>query len=183
MDPQNLSDEYVNATEAVENRLMIRGFIERHSDQILDALEEAAQKTQEQDRFLDEAIPVIDSVIHVGSSRKDYMNARRWASEERRAPEPDKWLTLLTFVYIAHKGYSERSKDFAEARAWGTIMSSVETLLKEDAAKRAGQEATTAGPSPESKNVGVSAKVNNSGRSPPQGRAQDRVSTIDDGQR
>jgi hypothetical protein len=167
MNSQQVTDEYTNATEAVKDRLRIGDFIDRHSNHILNELEEAADKTQTQDEFLAKVLPLIESVIMVGSSRSDYMNAQRWASKERRAPEPDKWLTLLTFVYIAHKGYSERSKDFAEARAWGTIMSSVETLLKEDAAKRAGQEATTAAPSPESKNVGVSAKVNNSGRSQP----------------
>jgi hypothetical protein len=138
MNSQHSTDECVNATEAVEKRLGIRDFIKRHSDQILDALEEAAERTQGQDRFLDEALRVIDSVIHVGSSRKDYMNARRWASEERLASEPDKWLTLLTFVYVARKGLSERSEDLAKASIWNTIISAVGTLLREDAAKRTG---------------------------------------------
>ena len=138
MDPQNLSDEHINAVasqavEAVEQRLKIGDFIGRHFGQIVDGLEEAADEPHRKDRFLDDALPVIDSVIHVGSSRENYMNALPWAKQTNA--DPDRWLTLLTFVYIVRKAVSECSKGLTKGRIWSEIESSVATLLRESTAK------------------------------------------------
>ncbi len=144
MNSQRLTDEYVNAIEAVEDRLKIGDFIERHPNQILNELEEAAQETETQEEFLAKALPFIDSVIQVASGRNDYMNALQWAKGKRPAVEPHRWLIRLTLVYIVRKGLSERSEDVAKRGIWNTIISRVGAFLKDDAAK----ESAAGTPSP-----------------------------------
>ena len=130
MAPHRIIDQYaVAATEAVRDRLKIEDFIERHSDQILDDLQESAEKTPDDNKELSEKVlPIIDSVIHVGSNRNDYIDALAWAKELEWAKEmpaaPDGRLTLLTLVYIVRKALDESR----EESIWKRIANMVEDL-------------------------------------------------------
>lgn len=121
------------AAEAVGDRLKIEDFIDRHFNQILDNLQESAEKSSNKENtsfnetFIQAALPIIDSVIHVGSSRDNYMEAQKWAqksSQEMRL-EPVRWLTLLTFLHIILMACAKRP----ERSIWERIENAVEGLL------------------------------------------------------
>lgn len=124
------------ATEAVRDQLKIGSFIERHSTQILDDLQQSAEEVRDgndevfRKAFIDRALPTIDSVIHVGSSRDNYVHAKTWVKEKRpefdsMPAEPGRRLTLLTFVYIVCLALDKHT----EERTWERIGNVVVDLL------------------------------------------------------
>jgi len=145
MYPHEMTDKYAKAaTKAVKDHLKIKDFIERHSNQILGDLQKSAEEMRDKNTesfkiaFIEKALPTIDSVIHVGSSRDDYINAMTWAKENHTElyeipPEPGKWLTLLTFVYIVRLAFDEH----LEKNTWERIRDAVESLLPNSGFKTA----------------------------------------------
>ncbi len=148
MDFLSLSTESIQATatQAVESKLKIKDFIERHSDEILDELEISAEKARQDVEFLADAFPTVASVVHVGSKRNDYLNTLQWAKGKVDTPDADSAITALTFLYLVHRGLSERAHDSAKLETWNTIKSWVNALLGQNTGDKGGPTAAARSP-------------------------------------
>jgi len=125
------------AREAVESWLDLAGFIDLHKSGIYKKLEECDKlatqtQTREGQTFLSESLPLISSIIHVGSSRGNFTRAANLIKENWPDADPAVLLSAFTFMYIVSKredslGVSLRNN--RKRAVWDRISRSVDTLI------------------------------------------------------
>jgi len=57
--------------------------------------------------FVAQSLPLIDGVIHVGSSRDHFDDAARWVQRQSPHIEPDSLLSTLVLLYIMEQGLQD----------------------------------------------------------------------------
>ena len=129
--------QFDKAKEAVEHWLGLGAFIELNKSGICKRLEEydklaAGAESNEGQGFFTQSLPLINSIIHVGSSRINLEMATERIKERWPDADPAFWLSALTFIYIVGKhedllGASLRSKK--KRAVWDRICRHAEDLI------------------------------------------------------
>ncbi len=132
-------------SRAVENYLNLGDFFRRHRDHILDKLEEcdsvAQQAEKNQDMiFFAESLPIINGLIHVGTTREELNKAIEWVKQNwGDKVDPLIVLSALTFIYVAETGAALAENPSTEAGAkvrdrevWNRINARVKKLTHND---------------------------------------------------
>jgi hypothetical protein len=116
---------------AVEEELQVQEFFQAHREQIFRKLEECDQIAENAPIngdmiFIAESLPLINSIIHVGSDRATLARASNWV-RETWGDEADPLIVLsaLLFIYVANKGAEEKGND----ETWKRIHERVEKLM------------------------------------------------------
>ena len=134
-----------DSSRAVENYLNLGDFFRRHRDHILDKLEEcdsvAQQAEKNQDMiFFAESLPIINGLIHVGTTREELNKAIEWVKQNwGDKVDPLIVLSALTFIYVAETGAALAENPPTEAGAkvrdrvvWNRINARVKKLTHND---------------------------------------------------
>lgn len=136
-DAENARKEAISIY-AVEEELKVKKFFEVHREAIYKKLEEcdeiAAHAPTNTDMiFIAESLPIINSIIHVGSDRKTLGEASSWV-RDTWGDEADPLIVLsaLLFIYVANKGAEENLED----PVWRRIHRRVQKLLVKDTEPR-----------------------------------------------
>jgi hypothetical protein len=91
-------------------------FISRHRTHIYDCLENSARSVSPESPplvFFAESLPLVSSIIHVGSTRVSYELAKRWVTSgplKSPAGSEASVLSALTFTYLVDEGYKHSRK-------------------------------------------------------------------------
>jgi len=126
-----------DAAIAAELKLNVEQFFADHKDQIYKRLEECdeiARKaaSKRELMFIAEGLPIINSFIHVGSSRADLNASFEWVTRFWGIDaDPFVVLSALIFIWIANKGVKEFRDDPDETKraTWNRIRERVERLI------------------------------------------------------
>jgi len=126
-----------DAAIAAELKLNVEQFFSDHKDQIYKRLEECdeiARKaaSKRELMFIAEGLPIVNSFIHVGSSRADLNASIEWVTRFWGIDsDPFVVLSALIFIWIANKGVKEFRDDPDETKraTWNRIRERVERLL------------------------------------------------------
>jgi hypothetical protein len=122
----------------MEKLLDVREFFLTHKERIYDRLEECDRiaknaVTNADMLFFAESLPIINGIIHVGSTREELNKATDWVREnwEGQEAQPRIVLSALLFRYVTKEG----AKEFADSTiqrkktAWHRINDRVSRLL------------------------------------------------------
>jgi hypothetical protein len=120
------------STFAVEEKLQVKEFFETHKKQIFERLKESdsiaqAAPTNSKMTFIAESLPIIHSIIQVGTSRSTLHQASQWV-RDTWGPDTDPLITLsaLLFIYVADQGAAENEGD----EVWKRINDRVQKLMR-----------------------------------------------------
>ncbi|HJU56226.1 MAG TPA: hypothetical protein VJ715_16710 [Pyrinomonadaceae bacterium] len=122
----------------MERLLDVREFFLAHKDRIYSKLEDCDQIakraiTNTDMLFFAESLPIINGIIHVGSTREDLNKATEWVREnwEGSAAQPRIVLSALLFHYVTKEGVKEftDSTDQSKRITWSRIDERVGRLL------------------------------------------------------
>jgi hypothetical protein len=145
MHKQPETTEFEKPRIAVEDKLKVKDFIERHIDGILDRIEHSYLNSKDEPAghltFIAECLPIVSFVVHVGSSRGDFKAATEWVHETLPDADPGSVLSALTFIYLVAQGrkrysgndetasVSEKEKRAKKRDNWEAIHARVQDLL------------------------------------------------------
>jgi hypothetical protein len=134
-----------DSSRAVENYLNLGDFFKRHRDHILDKLEDsdaAAQRVEKnQDMiFFAESLPIINGLIHVGTTREELNKAIDWVKQNwGDKVDPLIVLSALTFIYVAETGAElaenppqDKDAKMRDKEVWKRINARVKKLAHND---------------------------------------------------
>jgi hypothetical protein len=130
----NEAKKQADARHAAENELEIKRFFEEHKGQIYEKLKDcdkfALQAGPQSDMiFVAESLPIINGIIHVGSTRQRLTEANKWVRETwGESADPLIILSALVFVYVVEEG-AKQFKGTAEQPVWDRIQGRVKKLL------------------------------------------------------
>lgn len=120
------------STFAVVEELEVKEFFETHKEQIFARLEECdriaqAAPTNSSMTFIAESLPIIHSIIQVGTNRPTLHRASQWV-RDTWGDETDPLITLsaLLFIYVANEGAKEKKGD----EGWERINERVQKLMR-----------------------------------------------------
>lgn len=129
------------AATAVEY-LNIKKFLGDHGETIYSRLEECESYAKKADfnndmMFIALALPVINGIIHVASTRGDLSRATEWVVREwsigPKEPIPEKVpiLSALTLIYIVAMGWKTYNRQAGKGEIWESIRDRVQKLSTE----------------------------------------------------
>jgi hypothetical protein len=136
-DLKKIAGNESDAAIAAELKLNVEEFFTDHKGQIYKRLEECdeiARKaaSKRELMFIAEGLPIVNSFIHVGSSRADLNASIEWVTKFWGIEaDPFVVLSALVFIWIANKGVREFGDDPDEAKraTWNRIRERVERLI------------------------------------------------------
>jgi hypothetical protein len=84
--------------------------------------------------FMALSLPIINGIIHVGSTRKDLVSASEWIRGKWQSMEGEKLdaiptISALTLIYIIAKAWSRYRNDPARHEIWDSIRDRVQMLI------------------------------------------------------
>jgi hypothetical protein len=140
MTPRSLrlsSQGFDQAKDVVENWLGLGGFIDSYKMKIYDRLENcqvqvAGDAATESQSFFTESLPLISSIIHIGSSRVKFIKAIEHIKETWPNADPDFLLSALTVIYLVRKHQDVLTtslKNEQEMARWERISQDLEMLI------------------------------------------------------
>jgi hypothetical protein len=123
----------------MEELLDVREFFLAHKERIYERLEECdriatAAVTNADMLFFAESLPIINGIIHVGSTREELIKATDWVKEnwEGGEAQPRIVLSALLFRYVTKEGAKEFTNCTKQSKkeAWSRIDTRVSRLLE-----------------------------------------------------
>jgi len=127
---------------AVEEELKVEEFFDVHKEQIYKKLEECDEIAENAPTngdmiFIAESLPIINSIIHVGTDRKKLTGASNWVRKTwGEDADPLIVLSALLFIYVANKGalrfttgQSDEPVEGDREEIWNRIHRRVQKLL------------------------------------------------------
>ena len=99
--------------------------------------------------FIAESLPVINGIIHVGSTRKTFNDALDYVKGHWQDADPVVLLTALVFIYVVEEAWKEigTGKDEAKKEIWDRIRKRVLTLASDMEGTRKGTSVLGSPPS------------------------------------
>ena len=130
---------FEKSEEAVE-RLKVKAFINRYKKEIFAKLEELsanstiteAQSGGQQDKnFLIQCLPIMSSIVQVGSNSQDLPAATAWVATKLPEVDAVTGLCSLTLVYLIEAGWQEYKDSTNEKKraVWETMHTRVRRLF------------------------------------------------------
>lgn len=133
----------------------LESFLKRHESHILARLEEcdksaqAVEKKSQDMIFFAESLPIINGLVHVGTTREELERAKGLvqaeqadlartkrhaggaASPQQESPDPEIVLSALVFVEVAARGKkkADQGKDPIKKEIWNRIEARVKKLV------------------------------------------------------
>ena len=129
--------EFERAREAVEEHLKVKEFIENHEQDIyekLEKFEESASVASREDEhaFIAESLPLIEGIVQVGSTPKDFEKASGWLKGLLPQADPALALSALVLMYVVGRGHQRFSIQGSSAQraSWERMFKRVQALQR-----------------------------------------------------